>query len=358
MFGVLLMSYISLNEILDAIDNLDLQQKQLLLRFLQDELSHGRNPFQSQLSTLSEIREVRFHEGLTCPYCDDSNHIKRNGTYRGRQRYLHKTCGRTFNDLTRTPIHRTRYLDKWPQYLQAMLQGKTIRECAEEVEISVPTAFYWRHKILHALAQDKPKKLSGIVEADETYVLYSEKGNRHLKRKARRRGGVAKTRGLSREQVSILVARDRNKSTVAQVATFGRLNASIVDQLLGPHLQEGVTICTDADAAFRKFASIRNLNHMTIHPDKKRYVVKAVYHIQNVNAYHERFKNFMRPFRGVATKYLSHYVSYHQVVDETKHLAGKEGIKELFHRSLRCPMKTIGKKLPHYCALQINQLAS
>jgi len=36
----------------------------------------------------------------------------------------------------------------------------------------------------------------------------------------------------------------------------------------------------------------------------------------------------------------------------------REGIKELFHRSLRCPMKTIGKKLPHYCALQINQLAS
>jgi len=55
-----------------------------------------------------------------------------------------------------------------------------------------------------------------------------EKGNRHLKRKACSRGGVARTRGLSREQVSILVARDRNKSTLAQVATFGRLNASRV----------------------------------------------------------------------------------------------------------------------------------
>ena len=58
--------------------------------------------------------------------------------------------------------------------------------------------------------------LKGIVEADETYVLESRKGARGLGRKARRRGGKAK-RGLSREQVPVLMAADRSGTTVSAV---------------------------------------------------------------------------------------------------------------------------------------------
>ena len=43
------------------------------------------------------------------------------------------------------------------------------------------------------------------MEADETYVLESRKGARGLGRKARRGGGKAKKRGLSREQVPVLI---------------------------------------------------------------------------------------------------------------------------------------------------------
>lgn len=172
----------SFNDFVDAIEQLAPQQKQLSLCILQDEISLRKSSFQSKLSTMAEIREVRFPDELTCPYCGDSDNIKKNGTYHGRHRYLHKTCGRTFNDLTQTPVHLTRYLDKWPRYLQAMMQGKMIRQCADEVGISVVTAYYWGIKKLHALSQNKPQKLNGFVEADETYVLYSEKGNRHLKR--------------------------------------------------------------------------------------------------------------------------------------------------------------------------------
>jgi len=53
-------------------------------------------------------------------------------------------------------------------------------------------------------------KLRGIVEADETFVLSTRKGERNLDRKARRRGGKASKRGLSHEQVPVLVAADRS----------------------------------------------------------------------------------------------------------------------------------------------------
>jgi hypothetical protein len=43
-----------------------------------------------------------------------------------------------------------------------MEQELSIRKCAKQVGISVPTAFMWRHKILHALAEDKNQSLGGV----------------------------------------------------------------------------------------------------------------------------------------------------------------------------------------------------
>jgi len=64
----------------------------------------------------------------------------------------------------------------------------------------------------------------GIVEIDETYFLYSQKGQRGITdRKPRKRGGKSKHRGISHEQVCVLVARDRTKATVSKVACMGRI---------------------------------------------------------------------------------------------------------------------------------------
>jgi transposase-like protein len=38
-----------------------------------------------------------------------------------------------------------------------MINGYSIRKCAEEVKISIPTSFYWRHKILDAIRAIRAK---------------------------------------------------------------------------------------------------------------------------------------------------------------------------------------------------------
>lgn len=48
--------------------------------------------------------------------------------------------------------------------------------------------------------------------------------------------------------------------------------------------------------------------------------VRGVYHIQDVNAYHQRFKDWLRRFRGVATKYLGHYAAWHAAMDAARAL--------------------------------------
>ncbi len=80
--------------------------------------------------------------------------------------------------------------DKWLAFGPCLADGLTVRASAERCKFAVNTAFRWRHRFL-APETGEAHELTGIVEADEPYVLESRKGERHLKRKARRRGGKA-----------------------------------------------------------------------------------------------------------------------------------------------------------------------
>ena len=66
----------------------------------------------------------------------------------------------------------------WLSYIKCMIEGNSIRKCAAIVEISVPTSFLWRHKILDALRlYIGIGAVSGVVEADETFFTTFYKGN-------------------------------------------------------------------------------------------------------------------------------------------------------------------------------------
>ena len=83
-------------------------------------------------------------------------------------RYRCKSCGRTFNALTKTPLAHLRKKDRWLDNARAMMEGKTLAKTAELCGVHPTTAFRWRHRFLDSLAADKRGTLNGIVEADET----------------------------------------------------------------------------------------------------------------------------------------------------------------------------------------------
>lgn len=142
-----------------------------------------------------------------------------------------------------------------------------------------------------------------MAEADETYLLRSYKGQpRRLhaeqSRKARRRGGKAAKRGLSDEQVPILVLRDRAGQTADFV--LERANAQYIKPVLTQSLAEDAVLCTDASATLAAAARACALEHQAVNTaagERRR----GPWHIQNVNAYHSRFKHWLGRFYGVAT---------------------------------------------------------
>jgi hypothetical protein len=135
-------------------------------------------------------------------------------------RYRCKACARTFNALKKTPLANLRMKEKWAVPAEAMIDGVSLAKAARRCGVHPTTAFRWRHRFLASLAADKPKALSGIVESDETFILESFKGKRSgLPRKSRKRGGVSAKRGLSAEQIPVIVARDRSGATTDAART-------------------------------------------------------------------------------------------------------------------------------------------
>jgi hypothetical protein len=125
------------------------------------------------------------------------------------------------------------------KYAKCMINGFSISRCAEEVDISITTSFYWRHKILDAIrAFMGIGKVAGVVEADETYYRVSYKGNhkksRHftMPRAPRKRGKEVKTRGLSKEYVCVGCAIDREGNVITEVIGKGRAGYADLKRLL------------------------------------------------------------------------------------------------------------------------------
>jgi transposase-like protein len=98
----------------------------------------------------------------------------------------------------------------WQGCAQALTQSLSVRKAAIQCGVSKNTAFLWRHRFLNQIADHQAQHVPGVVEADETFFLESFKGQRNLPRPPRRRGGRAKCRGLSAEQIPVLVVRDRS----------------------------------------------------------------------------------------------------------------------------------------------------
>jgi transposase-like protein len=250
---------------------------------------------------------------LCCPRCHGQSWY-RHGRESGLQRYRCRACGKTFNSLTGTPLARLHHKERWLVYLDSMLASHTVRQAAARLGVHRNTTFRWRHRFLALPRTDRAPLLRGIAEADEMFLLESQKGSRHLTRPARSRGGKAHRRGISHEQVCILVARDRNGRTLDFVTGRGQLTKASLHQCLLPMLDPDILLVTDANAAYRAFAREAGISHEAVNL-RAGVRTRGALHVQHVNAYHSRFRNWLHRFHGVATRYLPNYLGWRCVLD-------------------------------------------
>ena len=287
-----------------ALKELTPHQRQILMDRLQPA---------AQASASYQLVETRVAEKLVCPHCAHEQ-ISRWGFANGLQRYRCNACRATFNALTDTPLAGLRHKAKWIGYAKQLVEGASIRKSAAAVGIHPNTAFRWRHRFLSLPNGQQAISLAGIAEADETYFLESQKGRRQgLSRAPRKRGGKASKRGLSEEQTAVLICRDRTGHTADFI--LEKADKAHIGAVLKPLLAADVILCTDGEKALAAVAKEMGITHRPVNLATGQRVVAGVYHVQNVNAYDSRLKEWMRRFHGVATRYLGNYLGWRRLIE-------------------------------------------
>ena len=266
---------------------------------------HLQNHDSSTVETL-----LSEHAPHLCPHCQSAD-LRPWGSSHNLPRYRCRGCGKTSNPLTGTPLAHLRKRDRWLSYARLVVEARSVRQGETECGIDKNTAFLWRHRFLKAAADHRAHQAHGIIEADETFFLESFKGQRKLPRPARRRGGVSKTRGTGLDQIPVLVVRDRSGATADFI--LKKLDAGHVSSALKPLVDPDACLCTDGAAVYKSFAKSEGIAHQAISAGGPR--VRGAFHIQNINAYDSRLKNWMIRFHGVATKYLANYLGWRRMLE-------------------------------------------
>jgi len=210
--------------------------------------------------------------------------------------------------------------DKIEDYFRLMIDETSLDKIKVALEINKKTAFDWRHKILASLSEVDKDDFVGITESDETFFLKSEKGRSIVDRKPRKRGGTSSSRGISKDQVAVVVTQDRKSCLDLTVATLGRLKKIDIENAIGDRISpDQVVLCSDAHVSYKGFAIDNEIEHHTLKAVIKQRVKNKVYHIQHVNSTHNRLKKWLdNTFWGVSTKYLQQYLNWYRVKEHLK----------------------------------------
>jgi len=271
------------------------------------------------ISALSE-KESRFP--VSCPHCSSSEVISRGG-HKGIKRYSCKACNKIFHANYGTSLHWIHKKDKWQQYVECMNEGLSLKKSAERVGISYRTSFIWRHKILSSLKDAEPTQLEGIVEADDTYFRYSEKGSRKLTRKPRKRGNGNMT--LKENKVAVVVTTDRKGNAILNSAGRGSVKNEFKSTMKGK-FKPGAILCSDGALIYKGLAEQEGIKYVKTSTHKRQVAKNKAYHIQTANQLQKDLKEYLHRFNGVSTKYLQNYLYWFML--RKKRLANTDKIKQ------------------------------
>lgn len=244
-----------------------------------------------------------------CPLCKQHGPFIKKGFSGRKQRYQCKCCGKKFTyDALQLTYWSRQTPDKWATLIEDTISLQPLKKVEEDLGVSHPTAQNMRHKLLSFLSENMRNMpvLDGIIEADETFVLESQKGTPVLDRKPRGHSASAQSRGISSEQLCVCTATDRNAHVSAKCVNTARPTSDDILSAIGDKVGTDCVLLCDGNTAYNKLAEEKHCTKIELIGHQS---YNKVYHLNTVNGLHSQFQNMLRIYRGVATKYLNRYTA-------------------------------------------------
>ena len=268
-------------------------------------LSQLMAAFPDEESCKAHLAKLRWADGkVRCPRCNMSVRV-----YALKSRPWHWVCkacaknGYRFSLTAGTIFEHTRYpLRVWFQVLYLMLQSKKGMSALQIHRTigsgSYETAWYMCHRLRAAMKDDSFRRLTGVVEMDETYVGGKE-GNRHV---SKRRGKI----GL-RGKAAVVGAIARKGNVVCQM--IERVDADRMGAFAAAVVSDKVTLVATDEANIYKTLDWGTARHEHVTHTKGEYVRGQV-HTANLDSFWSLLKRgIVGTFHQVSKSHLPLYLN-------------------------------------------------
>lgn len=259
---------------------------------------------------VNDLAELAFAEDAHCPHCQHRDLGTKGHDKSGVIRYICRNCRRTFNAFHNTPLFGLHRRDRILSNAQQMIEGQTIRRTAKNIGVSASCAFKFRHRMLEHFHDQEDHHLSGVVEIDEMLFCYSRKGDRHLaERDLQLTDGSIQDR-TEKPFISVVTCRDHENHELDFIGGFGRVDALILNFELHQVIASNALLVSRPSRSIQVFAKHAHLRHVRLNTADDTYGVNPI-SMEGVSSYEQRFLGWMERFKGVATKYLNHYLGWY-----------------------------------------------
>jgi len=236
------------------------------------------------------LEELRWKHGVCCPRCN-SGKVSR---IRKRFQYDCDSCRYQFSVTSGTIFHDSHLpLPKWFAAIYLMCESKkgiSALQIKRNLHTGYQTAWYLCHRIRAAMMEVTPKKLSGTVEIDETYV-----GGK--KRRWRRGSDKQVVVGIRQRNgdLRLIHAEDARSETVRE----------IIQANVGGHVE---VIMTDESAIYPwALSKIEKKKHRTVCHSKE-YVAGDVHTNTVESAFSLLKRGIVGTWHKVSAKHLPAYL--------------------------------------------------
>lgn len=256
------------------------------------------------------LEKLRWPDGVRCPRCDSAEAWRADP----RKQYDCKGCGYQFSVTSGTMLHDSHLpLRKWLVAVYLMCEAKkgmSALQLKRTLGVSYKTAWYLCQRIRAAMGSAEAAPLTGVVEADETWIGGKAK-NMHAK--DRERLGVGA--GFVGNKVQVLGAIQRGedgKPSQVRLAVAGakgkRADVARLHEFIAATVHDDATaVYTDENEGYLGVGD-ENTVHATVNHSEGKWVEGDVHTNSAESAWSLFKRGVVGSYHRLSTKHLDAYL--------------------------------------------------